>query len=107
MSADTHDKLGLSIWWKNLTRVKIDGENARIYTKRYKVLTNTPKDNRTPRQMLTVNEVAHLLHVHPNTVRLWSKLGTLKSYRIGKRRDYRFNLTDVETFLYKDNGRSD
>jgi excisionase family DNA binding protein len=71
------------------------------------MLKNSPKDNRPPRQMLTVNEVAHLLHVHPNTIRLWSKLGTLKSYRIGKRRDYRFNLADVETFLYKDAGRPD
>jgi excisionase family DNA binding protein len=57
--------------------------------------------------MLTVNEVAYLLHIHPNTVRLWSKLGTLKSFRIGKRRDYRFNLADVETFLYKDHGLPD
>jgi excisionase family DNA binding protein len=64
--------------------------------------------NKLPsRQMLTVNEVAHLLHVHPNTIRLWSKLGTLKSYRIGKRRDYRFNLADVETFLYKNASRPD
>lgn len=62
---------------------------------------NTPGGNLSRRQMLTVSEVAHLLHVHPNTVRLWSKLGSLKSYRIGKRRDYRFNLADVESFLYK------
>lgn len=68
------------------------------------MLKNTPQNNLSPRRMLTVNEVAHLLHVHPNTVRLWSKSGTLKSYRIGKRRDYRFNLDDVETFLYKDAG---
>jgi len=71
------------------------------------MLENTPGNNLSPRQMLTVNEVAHLLHVHPNTIRLWSKIGTLKSYRIGKRRDYRFSLDDVETFLYKDAGRPD
>jgi excisionase family DNA binding protein len=53
-------------------------------------------------RMLTVSEVANLLHVHPNTIRLWSKLGVLKSYRIGKRRDYRFDVVDVETFLRKD-----
>jgi excisionase family DNA binding protein len=63
---------------------------------------NTRQDDTLPRQMLTVNEVAHLLHVHPNTIRLWSKIGALKAYRIGKRRDYRFNPDDVETFLYKD-----
>lgn len=71
------------------------------------MLENASASNLSPRQMLTVNEVAHLLHVHPNTIRLWSKLGTLKSYRIGKRRDYRFVLDDVETFLYKDTGHPD
>lgn len=60
------------------------------------------KDETSPARMLTVTEVAHLLHVHPNTVRLWSKLGVLKAYRIGKRRDYRFNMADIETFLYDD-----
>ena len=69
------------------------------------MLKNTPGDNLARRQMLTVNEVAHLLHVHPNTIRLWSKVGVLKSYRIGKRRDYRFNLTDVESFLYQNEAR--
>jgi excisionase family DNA binding protein len=53
-------------------------------------------------RMLTVTEVANLLHVHPNTIRLWSKIGVLRSYRIGKRRDYRFLIADVETFLHKD-----
>jgi len=56
-------------------------------------------------RMLTVSEVAHLIHVHPNTVRLWSKIGVLKAYRIGKRRDYRFDPSDIETFLSK-NGNS-
>ena len=70
------------------------------------MLNNVSKDDNTTR-LLTVNEVAHLLHVHPNTVRLWSKIGALKAYRIGKRRDYRFNPADVETFLYKDSSRPD
>jgi hypothetical protein len=26
----------------------------------------------------------------------------LRAYRIGKRRDYRFSIADVETFLHKD-----
>jgi excisionase family DNA binding protein len=69
----------------------------------YQMLTENQKGSYSPQQMLTVNEVAHLLHVHPNTVRLWSKVGSLKSYRIGKRRDYRFNIEDVKTFLYKEN----
>ena len=60
------------------------------------------KEDPSPSRMLNVTEVAHLLHVHPNTIRLWSKIGVLKAYRIGKRRDYRFNPADVETFLYRD-----
>jgi excisionase family DNA binding protein len=66
------------------------------------MLRNVNRDETSPQRMLTVTEVAHLLHVHPNTVRLWSKMGVLKAYRIGKRRDYRFNVADVESFLHKD-----
>ena len=66
------------------------------------MLGNGNKDEASPPRMLTVTEVAHLLHVHANTIRLWSKIGVLKAYRIGKRRDYRFNINDVETFLHKD-----
>ena len=70
------------------------------------MLKNDNKDQTSPPRMLTVNEVAHLLHVHPNTVRLWSTIGVLKAYRIGKRRDYRFRLDDIETFLHRDGGSS-
>ena len=49
--------------------------------------------------MLTVKDVAHLLHVHVNTVRRWSDVGLLKTYRIGHRRDRRFTPQDVSEFL--------
>jgi excisionase family DNA binding protein len=67
-------------------------------------MLNYLKDNDKsfPPRLLNVNEVAHLLHVHPNTVRLWSKIGVLKAYRVGRRREYRFNIADVETFLHRD-----
>ena len=49
--------------------------------------------------MLTVNEVAELLHVHPNTVRHWSNLGQLPTYRLGPRGDRRFRRGEVDEFL--------
>ncbi len=50
-------------------------------------------------RMLTVSEVALLLHVHPNTVRLWSDRGLLKAYRLGYRRDRRFRSQDIDEYL--------
>ena len=52
-----------------------------------------------PDSMLTAGEVAHLLHVHPNTVRRWSDHGLIRSYRVSKRGDRRFRRTDIERFL--------
>ena len=72
-----------------------------------KLLRKSNKEKSSTPRLLTVTEVAHLLHIHPNTVRLWSKIGVLKSYRIGKRRDYRFDPTDIETFLYGDGSSPD
>ncbi len=48
---------------------------------------------------LTVTEAAHLLHIHVNTVRRWSNLGMIKSYRIGPRRDRRFWKEDITALL--------
>ena len=50
-------------------------------------------------RMLTTAEVAHLLHVHPNTVRQWSNTGLIQVYRVGPRRDRRFKREDVDSFL--------
>jgi excisionase family DNA binding protein len=49
--------------------------------------------------ILTVREVARLLHVHPNTLRRWSSEGTLKACRIKSRGDRRFRHQDVIDFL--------
>ena len=49
--------------------------------------------------MLTPGDVARILNVHINTVRRWSNLGILPSFRIGLRGDRRFLKEDVDKFL--------
>ena len=51
--------------------------------------------------MLTASEVAELLHLHVNTVKRLGDRGELPFYRVCKRRDRRFRLDDVMTFLHK------
>ena len=51
--------------------------------------------------LLTVGQVARILHVHPNTVRRWSNKGILESYRISDRGDRRFRKEDVIRFLFE------
>jgi excisionase family DNA binding protein len=50
-------------------------------------------------RLITTNEVADLLRVHPNTVRIWSDLGLIKSYRLGPRGDRRFSAKDLNSFI--------
>jgi len=49
--------------------------------------------------MLTVREVARLLHIHSNTVRRWSDRGIIRAYRITRRGDRRFRLADIARYL--------
>jgi excisionase family DNA binding protein len=51
--------------------------------------------------MLTVQEVARLLHIHPNTLRRWSNRGLIKAYRITPRGDRRFRREEILAFLAK------
>jgi excisionase family DNA binding protein len=58
--------------------------------------------------LLTISEAAELLHVHANTLRRWSDVGVVVSYRISDRGDRRFFREDLMRFLtdynaYKDN----
>ncbi len=50
-------------------------------------------------RLLTASEVAHILHVHINTIRRGTNQGELKGFRIGSRGDRRYQESDVETFL--------
>ena len=49
--------------------------------------------------LLTVREVARLLHIHSNTVRRWSDRGLIRAYRISRRGDRRFKREDIARFL--------
>lgn len=49
--------------------------------------------------MLTVREVAQLLHIHNNTVRRWSDQGIIRTYRISRRGDRRFKQEDIAQVL--------
>ena len=49
--------------------------------------------------LLTVREVARLLHIHSNTVRRWSDRGLIRAYRISRRGDRRFKRADIARFL--------
>ncbi len=57
--------------------------------------------NEETNSLLTVGEVASLLQIHVNTVRKWSNLGILLSFRIGPRGDRRFRKEDIVSFLPK------
>ena len=49
--------------------------------------------------MLTIKEVAGLLHAHPSSVRRWAKEGLIKCYRVGTRGDRRFKSEHVDEFI--------
>ncbi len=51
------------------------------------------------RQMLTVREVAHLLHIHENTVRRWSNESIIPSFRICQRGDRRYKQDDIARLI--------
>lgn len=54
-------------------------------------------------RIMTTSEVAYFLRVHPNTVRHWTNIGLLPSFRLGTRRDRRFRREDVDDFLRQNN----
>jgi excisionase family DNA binding protein len=57
--------------------------------------------------MLTVREVAELLHIHTNTLRRWSDKGIIVAYRINPRGDRRYRLQDIDCYLAQFNPARD
>ena len=56
------------------------------------------KDNQMS-PLLTVREVARLLHIHSNTARRWSDRGIIRAFRITPRGDRRFRREDIARYL--------
>jgi len=56
--------------------------------------------------LMTVPQVAKLLHIHANTLRRWSDRGLIRSYRVGPRGDRRFRREEVERFLSEFNAEN-
>jgi excisionase family DNA binding protein len=49
--------------------------------------------------LLTLQETAKILKVHPNTLRSWDKKGVLPALRIGVKKSRRYKKTDIEKFI--------
>lgn len=52
-------------------------------------------------ELLSINDAAQLLKVHPNTLRIWGKNGTLKAIRFGKRGDRKYRKDELLKLLNK------
>jgi excisionase family DNA binding protein len=78
----------------------VDYDEERV-TKAYIDRDMAGNDNNSNeiKPMLTVREVAWLLHIHSNTVRRWADRGIIKAYRITSRGDRRFRREDISRFL--------
>lgn len=55
--------------------------------------------SQTTESLMTLQEVSERLHIHPNTLRRWTVLGIIKTYRIGPRGDRRFEEGDIKAYL--------
>ncbi len=54
-------------------------------------------------ELLTADEVAHILKVSPSAVFKWAKRGVIPSYRVNER-CLRFKMPDIEAFVEKGKG---
>lgn len=54
--------------------------------------------------ILTLQQAAEVLNVHPNTLRNWDQKGILKALRLGARRDRRYRKSDVLKLLKNNHG---
>ena len=53
--------------------------------------------------ILTLQQAAEVLNVHPNTLRNWDRKGLLKAIRLGARKDRRYRKSDILKLLKNNN----
>ncbi len=52
-----------------------------------------------PNDLITIQEAAEMLGVHPETLRRWDRAGKLRAIKIGERGDRRFAKADILKFI--------
>ena len=57
-------------------------------------------------EWLTVQDIARLLNVHPETVRRWVRSGQLKGRAFGGRTGYRIRRAELDRFLLEEDQES-
>ncbi|MBI5151338.1 MAG: helix-turn-helix domain-containing protein [Candidatus Pacebacteria bacterium] len=50
-------------------------------------------------KLLRISQAAEMLGVNPETLRRWDREGRLKAVRLGKRRDRRYKLEDLQKLI--------
>lgn len=53
-------------------------------------------------QVMTVQQVAHYLHVHPNTIYRMARKGKLPAFKVGS--DWRFNRESIDRWRMEQEG---
>ena len=66
-----------------------------VKDKEYYFMLGESESSYSPSKMLTVEEVAYVLSLHPSTIRRWRQRGRLKSYLISNEGCVRFKISDV------------
>ena len=65
----------------------------------FQLESTSPIEAEVTEEMLTAEQVALRLSVHINTVKRWSNLGILRSFRVGPGREMRFLKEHVDKFI--------
>ena len=50
-------------------------------------------------KLIKIREAAEMLGINPETLRRWDNEGRLNAVRIGKRKDRRYKLSDIQKIM--------